>query len=92
MGLAARILDLQVIEAGQEGIVSRIGVLCVYESSRSPLRKTVSYVSALMNFHMSAHKFCNDREVLLQRLSGIPPIIVDGIVDRFTELLRGSSE
>ncbi len=60
--------------------------------SRSSLRKTVLFVSALMAFHVSAYNLCNDRDRLQQRLSGVPPIIIDGLLNRFTEKLRGSSE
>lgn len=50
------------------------------------------YVSAMMSFYVSAHKLCNDREGLQQRLSGVPPVVIDGLLERFTDKLRGSAE
>ncbi|KLO18764.1 Rpa49 subunit specific to nuclear RNA polymerase I [Schizopora paradoxa] len=54
--------------------------------------KIVLYVSAMMAFYVSAHKLCNDRDALQQRLSGVPSNVIDGLLERFTDNLRGSSE
>lgn len=50
------------------------------------------YVSCLMAFRISAQKMANNKEALQQRLQGMPDLVVDGILSRFTEKLRGSNE
>ena len=50
------------------------------------------YVSCLMAFRISAQKLSNNKEALQQRLQGMSDIIVDGILNRFTEKLRGTEE
>ena len=50
------------------------------------------YVSAMMAFYVSAHKLCNDHDALQQRLSGVPSNVIDGLLERFTDKLRGSAE
>lgn len=45
-----------------------------------------------MAFRISAQKLSNNKEALQQRLQGMSDIIVDGILNRFTEKLRGTEE
>lgn len=45
-----------------------------------------------MAFRISAQKMANNKEALQQRLQGMPDLVVDGILSRFTEKLRGSNE
>ena len=50
------------------------------------------YISAMFSFRLAAHKLCNDKEAMSQRLGGFPSIVVEGLLSRFTETMRGTTE
>ncbi|KAH8112061.1 Rpa49 subunit specific to nuclear RNA polymerase I [Phellopilus nigrolimitatus] len=54
--------------------------------------KIILYIACLFAFRIGAPKLVNNREELQQRLWGIPTIVLDGILSRFSETLRGSTE
>jgi len=49
------------------------------------------YVSAMMAFHKATFKNI-DKTVIQQKLSAVPSVVVDGLLSRFTETARGSTE
>ncbi|KAI5119569.1 hypothetical protein M0805_005633 [Coniferiporia weirii] len=64
-------------------------------SAPKPNKKQIKialYIACLIAFRSCASKLCNDKEGLQQRLEGMPLIIIDGILARFTETLRGSTQ
>ncbi|CCM05914.1 uncharacterized protein FIBRA_08152 [Fibroporia radiculosa] len=52
--------------------------------------KTVLYISIMFAFK-TASRSVNDKETLQKRLAGVPPIVLDGLLARFTETTRDSS-
>jgi len=54
-------------------------------------RKTLIYISAMMAFHKCTFKNI-DKTAIQSRLSAVPSVVVDGLLSRFTETARGSTE
>lgn len=50
------------------------------------------YISAMLSFRLAARQLCNDKEAMAKRLGGFPSSVVDGLLSRFTEPLRGGAE
>ncbi|KAI0712757.1 RNA polymerase I associated factor, A49-like protein [Cerioporus squamosus] len=53
--------------------------------------KTVYYISTMMAFLKNARNV-GDKDALQQRLSGVPSIVLDGLVSRFTEKERDTNK
>ncbi|RPD77153.1 RNA polymerase I associated factor, A49-like protein [Lentinus tigrinus ALCF2SS1-7] len=53
--------------------------------------KTVYYISTMMAFLKNARNV-GDKDALQQRLSGVPPIVLDGLISRFTEKERDTNK
>ncbi|KZT03300.1 RNA polymerase I associated factor A49-like protein [Laetiporus sulphureus 93-53] len=52
--------------------------------------KTLFYISAMFAFKM-ASRSVNNKETLQTRLNGVPQIVIDGLLSRFTETARVSN-
>lgn len=52
--------------------------------------KILYYTSTMLAFHQVSARL--DKAKLAERLSGVPSIIVDGLLSRFSETARGSTE
>ncbi|KAH9837707.1 RNA polymerase I associated factor, A49-like protein [Rhodofomes roseus] len=68
----------------------------IYQLFQAPkLRKTdlkiVMYVSAMLAFRMAARSV-NDKEALQKKFTGVPQIVVDGLLSRFTESERDTNK
>ncbi|KAI0632958.1 RNA polymerase I associated factor A49-like protein [Trametes polyzona] len=53
--------------------------------------KIVYYISTMMAFLKSSRSL-GDKDALQQRLSGVPPIVIDGLISRFTEMERSTNK
>lgn len=47
------------------------------------------YISTMMAFKQSTFRDA-DRTRLTERLSGVPAVVIDGLISRFTESARGT--
>lgn len=54
-------------------------------------RKIVYYISTMMAFNKSSRSV-GDKDALQQRLPGVPPIVLDGLISRFTEIERSTNK
>ncbi len=55
------------------------------------LRKLLLYISAMFAFK-NASKLVNDKQALQERLKGVPSVVVDGLLSRFTETSRDKNQ
>ncbi|KAL1937406.1 hypothetical protein VTO73DRAFT_13742 [Trametes versicolor] len=53
--------------------------------------KIVYYISTMMAFNKSSRSV-GDKDALQQRLPGVPPIVLDGLISRFTEIERSTNK
>ncbi|CDO68785.1 hypothetical protein BN946_scf184989.g51 [Trametes cinnabarina] len=53
--------------------------------------KLVYYISTMMAFHKNSRNV-GDKDALQQRLSSVPPIVVDSLISRFTEVERSTNK
>ncbi|KAI0354308.1 RNA polymerase I associated factor A49-like protein [Trametes cingulata] len=53
--------------------------------------KLVYYVSTMMAFFKNSRNV-GDKDALQQKLSGVPPIVLDGLISRFTETERSTNK
>ncbi|KAI9058825.1 RNA polymerase I associated factor A49-like protein [Trametes sanguinea] len=53
--------------------------------------KLVYYISTMMAFYKNSRSV-GDKEALQQRLSSVPPIVLDGLISRFTEVERSTNK
>lgn len=55
------------------------------------ISKILMYISIMMSFrNLTSRKF--DKSTVYKKLSAVPSIIIDGLLSRFTETPRGSTE
>ncbi|KAI0830235.1 RNA polymerase I associated factor A49-like protein [Trametes gibbosa] len=54
-------------------------------------RKIVYYIAAMMAFSKNSRNI-GDKETLQQRLPGVPPIVLDGLISRFAETERSTKK
>ena len=66
-------------------------LLNVFTDGHYEHRKTVYYISTMMAFLKNARNV-GDKDALQQRLSGVPPIVLDGLITRFTEKERDTNK
>lgn len=57
----------------------------------TPHSKVLYYISTMMAFRKNSRSV-SDKDALQQRLSGVPPIIIDGLISRFTEKERSTNK
>ncbi|KAI9573483.1 Rpa49 subunit specific to nuclear RNA polymerase I [Boletus coccyginus] len=68
-----------------------INLVCSSPSPSKTHIKILLYISILMSFrNLTIRKF--DKSTIYDKLSAVPSIILDGLVSRFTEIPRGSTE
>jgi DNA-directed RNA polymerase I subunit RPA49 len=63
-------------------------------ASSSPNKTTIKmliYISTMIAFHKATFKNIS-KDVIQQKLSMVPSIVIDGLLSRFTETARGSTE
>lgn len=63
-------------------------------ASSSPNKTTIKmlmYISAMIAFHKATFRDIN-KDVIQQKLSMVPSVVIDGLLSRFTETARGSTE
>ncbi|KAI0369256.1 RNA polymerase I associated factor A49-like protein [Pilatotrama ljubarskyi] len=53
--------------------------------------KLVYYISTMMAFFKNSRNV-GDKDALQQKLSGVPPIVLDGLISRFTETERSTNK
>ncbi|KAI0659646.1 RNA polymerase I associated factor A49-like protein [Cubamyces menziesii] len=53
--------------------------------------KIVYYISTMMAFYRNSRNV-GDKDALQQKLSGVPPIVLDGLLSRFTETERSTNK
>lgn len=49
------------------------------------------YISAMFAFRNLSRKL-GDKQALHERLSNVPPVVVDGLLSRFSEAVRGTNQ
>lgn len=55
------------------------------------ISKILMYISIMMYFrNLTIRKF--DKSTIYEKLSAVPSIVIDGLMSRFTETPRGSTE
>ncbi|KAI0651188.1 RNA polymerase I associated factor A49-like protein [Trametes meyenii] len=53
--------------------------------------KIVYYIATMMAFYKNSRNV-GDKDALQQRLSGVPPLVIDGLITRFTEAERSTNK
>ena len=56
-----------------------------------PIRRVLYYISTMMAF-LKNSRTVSDKDALQQRLSGVPSIVLDGLISRFTEKERDTNK